>query len=100
MTVSFLVIVARHYQTNRKGKIWAKNVLLGSYEVLFWKTLGLLMRENSNCFLVNNILLCHNKLQCKKDQKHIFSRYQKQDKNVMGGFPNFFKDDSRQKNVF
>ena len=49
--------------------------------------LGLLMREN--CFLVKNIL-CHNKLQRKKDQKHIFSRYQKQNKNVMGGFPNFF----------
>ena len=58
--------------------------------------LGLLMREN--CFLVKNIL-CHNKLQRKKDRKH-FSRYQKQDKNVMGGFQNFFKDDSRQKNVF
>ena len=37
--------------------------------------LGLLMREN--CFLVKNIL-CHNKLQRKKDRKH-FSRYQKQD---------------------
>ena len=49
--------------------------------------LGLLMREN--CFLVKNIL-CHNKLQRKKDRKH-FSRYQKQDENVMGGFPIFLK---------
>ena len=49
--------------------------------------LGLLMREN--CFLVMNIL-CHNKLQRKKDRKH-FSRYQKQDENVMGVFPIFLK---------
>ena len=49
--------------------------------------LGLLMREN--CFLVKNIL-CHNKLQRKKDRKH-FSRYQKQDENVMGVFPIFLK---------
>ena len=49
--------------------------------------LGLLMREN--CFLVKNIL-CHNKLQRKKDRKH-FSRYQKQDENIMGVFPIFLK---------
>ena len=49
--------------------------------------LGLLMREN--CFLVKNTL-CYNKLQRKKDQNHIFSRYQKQDKNFMGFFSIFF----------
>ena len=52
--------------------------------------LGLLMREN--CFRVKNIL-CHNKLQRKKDRKH-FSRYQKQD-----GFSDIFKETIRDKRM-